>query len=210
MFIRSYLRASTEDQNASRAKGELEQFAQGHGFKIAKHYIENASGTKLDRPELLELLEDAQTGDVLLVEQIDRLTRLNKKDWDTLKNAIKAKGLKVVSVFDLPTSHSLLKDSSGDEFSNRMQQAMTDMLMDMLAAIARKEYDDRRRRQAQGIAKAKTEQKYTGRKVDTKLHAVIAKHLQAGVSYSEIEALTKASRATIAKVSKQLKEAVSE
>ncbi len=33
----------------------------------------------------------------------------------------------------------------------------------MLSAIARKDYDDRRRRQMQGIAKAKMEGKYRGR-----------------------------------------------
>jgi DNA invertase Pin-like site-specific DNA recombinase len=37
------------------------------------------------------------------------------------------------------------------------------MMLDMLAAVARKEYEDRRRRQAQGIAKAKADAVYRGR-----------------------------------------------
>jgi DNA invertase Pin-like site-specific DNA recombinase len=41
--------------------------------------------------------------------------------------------------------------------------AINGMLLDMLAAVARKDYDDRRRRQAQGQAKAKAEGRYKGR-----------------------------------------------
>ena len=44
---------------------------------------------------------------------------------------------------------------AGDEFTGRMFEAINAMLLDMLAAVARKDYDDRRRRQAQGQAKAK-------------------------------------------------------
>lgn len=86
MFIRAYLRASTEDQFADRAKEMLEQFVQERGHKIASYYRENISGTKLDRPELGRLLMDSHHNDILLVEQIDRLTRLNNSDWMTLKS----------------------------------------------------------------------------------------------------------------------------
>ena len=34
------------------------------------------------------------------------------------------------------------------------------MMLDMLAAVARKDYEDRRRRQAQGILKAEAQGKY--------------------------------------------------
>lgn len=86
MFIRAYLRASTEDQFADRAKEMLEQFVQERGHKIASYYRENISGTKLDRPELGRLLMDSHRNDILLVEQIDRLTRLSNSDWMTLKS----------------------------------------------------------------------------------------------------------------------------
>ena len=86
MFIRAYLRASTEDQFADREKEMLEQFVQERGHKIASYYRENISGTKLDRPELGRLLMDSHRNDILLVEQIDRLTRLSNSDWITLNN----------------------------------------------------------------------------------------------------------------------------
>ena len=44
MFIRAYLRASTEEQDAGRARASLEQFASDHNKVIASVYLENASG----------------------------------------------------------------------------------------------------------------------------------------------------------------------
>ncbi len=89
MFIRAYLRASTKEQDAKRAKSELIAFAKDHGHKIAAFYVENESGATLVRPKLMQLIEDAHKGDVvMLVEQIDRLARLNQADCDTLKRAI--------------------------------------------------------------------------------------------------------------------------
>ena len=38
MFIRAYLRASTKEQDANRAKDELIAFAREHGHKIAAFY----------------------------------------------------------------------------------------------------------------------------------------------------------------------------
>ncbi|WP_162888536.1 recombinase family protein, partial [Pseudomonas savastanoi] len=52
MFIRAYLRASTDDQDASRARHYLETFVSGYGKAIASCYMENASGSHADRPEL--------------------------------------------------------------------------------------------------------------------------------------------------------------
>ena len=52
----------------------------------------------------------------------------------------------------------------GDEFTNRMLSAINDLMLDLLAAVARKDYQDRRRRQKEGIAKALLNGQYKGRK----------------------------------------------
>jgi DNA invertase Pin-like site-specific DNA recombinase len=54
----------------------------------------------------------------------------------------------------------MMATSAGDEFTSRMFEAINGMLLDMIAAVARKDYDDRRRRQAKGQAKAKAEGRY--------------------------------------------------
>ena len=106
-FIRGYLRASTKEQDASRARADLEQFTSERGQKIAAWYVENESGAKLQRPELFRLINEAHHGDVLLIEQVDRLSRLNAADWETLKAKLNEKRIRVVAL-DLPTSWSAL------------------------------------------------------------------------------------------------------
>jgi DNA invertase Pin-like site-specific DNA recombinase len=52
MFVRAYLRASTDEQDATRARAQLEAFVAERGLTIAAWYLENESGAKLARPEL--------------------------------------------------------------------------------------------------------------------------------------------------------------
>jgi DNA invertase Pin-like site-specific DNA recombinase len=198
MFIRAYLRASTADQDANRARDQLKAFAAERGLHIACWYIENESGAKLARPELFRLLNDAEPGDVLLVEQVDRLSRLTTGDWERLKVELTSRRVRVVAL-DLPTSWMMATNST-DDFTARMFEAINGMLLDMLAAVARKDYDDRRRRQGQGIGKAKAEGRYKGRPEDTERNAGIGAMLAAGQSWNTIQAATGCSRSTIAKL----------
>lgn len=200
--VYAYLRASTDEQDAERAKDDLASFAKSSGLKISGWFMENESGARLHRPELFRLLDIAQSGDVLLVEQVDRISRLNTADWETLKSIIKDKKIRIVAL-DLPTSHQLIATS--DEFTNRMLGALNDMMLDMLAAIARKDYEDRRRRQFQGIQKAKENGKYKGRPDDIELQDKIAELLGDEKTYNQIQHYLGCSRATIAKVSKKIK-----
>jgi len=199
MFVRAYLRASTSEQDASRARDALEQFAANHGQHIACEYLENESGAKADRPELLRLLKDAKKGDVLLVESIDRLSRLPAEDWQKLKTAIDSKGLRIVAL-DLPTSHQGIADTKGDEFTGRMLAAINSMLVDMMAAIARKDYEQRRERQAQGIAKAKEKGAYKGRPVDADLHKRVRELLAAGLGVRATARHAACSTTTVLKI----------
>lgn len=205
MFIRAYLRASTNEQDASRARADLEAFAGERSMTIASCYVENESGARLDRPELRRLLNDARSGDVILCEQVDRLSRLREKDWQTLRAEIAAKRLRVVAL-DLPTSWQMI-EAKGDEFTRRMADAINGMMLDMLAAIARKDYEDRRRRQAQGIANAKAKGVYRGRPEDTERLDQIGGLLAEGKSWNAVMRLTGASRATVAKAAKRVRNA---
>jgi DNA invertase Pin-like site-specific DNA recombinase len=205
MFVRAYLRASTSEQDANRAREQLQVFAAERGLTIAAWYVENESGAKLARPELFRLLRDAHPGDILLVEQVDRLSRLTAPDWERLKADLTARRMRVVAL-DLPTSW-MMATNAGDEFTARMFEAINGMLLDMLAAVARKDYDDRRRRQAQGQARAKTEGRYKGRPEDAERNDGIARMLAVGQSWGAIQRATGCSRATIAKIAKRSKQA---
>ena len=78
-----------------------------------------------------------EQGDILLVEQVDRLYRLTAADWERLKAELTARDIRVVAL-DLPTSW-MMATNAGDEFTGRMFEAIDGMLLDMLAAVARKD-----------------------------------------------------------------------
>jgi DNA invertase Pin-like site-specific DNA recombinase len=200
MLARCYLRASTGEQDAIRARAGVEAFASEHGLTIAATYVEKESGAKLARPELFRLIADSKPGDVLLIEQVDRLSRLTDGDWRKLRGELDRKQIRVVAL-DLPTSWMLA--APADEFTKRMFAAVNGMMLDVLAAVARKDYEDRRRRQTEGIAKAKEEGLYRGRPEDVDRNNGIAAMLRSGESWSAIERAFGCSRATIAKVAKR-------
>lgn len=204
MFIRAYLRASTKEQDAGRARADLQAFASERGLKIAAYYMENESGASLQRPELFRLLSECHEGDVLLIEQVDRLSRLNASDWNKLKAELQARKVRVVAL-DLPTSWVMV--NSTDEMTSRLMEALNGMMLDMLAAIARKDYTDRRRRQQQGIEKLKAAGGYKGRKEDLKRNEAIMTMLKNGDSWNHIIAVSGCSRSTLSRLAQRLKDA---
>ena len=204
MYIFGYLRASTSDQNAKRAQSTLQEFVQQKGHRVAGWYVENESGASLQRPELLRLLDDTAIGDAIIIEQIDRLSRLDERSWFILKEILNKKELKVISL-DLPTSHIALSTQVTDEFTSSMLKAINSMMMDMLAAIARKDYQDRRRRQAEGIKKAKEEGKYRGRQPNLELHEKIYQlRVINKLSIHDTAKLASVSARTVIRVAKKL------
>lgn len=145
MTVRIYVRASTKDQDAKRALSDLINFSKSYDDNHAE-YIENYSGTKLDRPALTKLLDEASQGDILLVESVDRLSRLSQDDFAILKQRIKDKGLRLV-VADLPTTHTI-----SDGMTGEILNVVNNMLIDLLATMAKLDNDKRRERIKQGLA----------------------------------------------------------
>ncbi len=195
MFVRAYLRASTQEQNAERARQSLIEFATSHNLVIAKFYVENESGAKLDRPKLNELLDDCQQGDILLIEDIDRLSRLNGADWETLRNRIKSKQIRIVAL-NVPTTHNQA-NAGNDEITNRILSVVNDMLIEILASVARRDYEQRRLRQKQGIELAKAKGVYKGKQPNTKRYTSILAMLDSGATYQKIIDTLQVGTATI-------------
>ena len=203
MLVFAYLRASTVQQDATRAKDTLQRFADDHGHRIAGWFIENASGTKEHRPELVRLLEHSQPGDVMLIEQVDRLTRMNSEAWERLKRTIRSQGLYIVSL-DLPTSwQALNQNECGQGFHSQLLGVINELMLDILALTARKDYEDRKRRQAEGISKNKA--KFRGRKADDSRHKAVIELRTLGKSISETMKLTGYSHAQVCRIWKSHK-----
>jgi DNA invertase Pin-like site-specific DNA recombinase len=195
-MIRIYVRASTKDQDAERALDSLKQFASTIQDD-SKAYIENESGTKLDRPILNKLLEEAEKGDTLLVESVDRLSRLTQEEFKVLKGRIEERGLKLV-VADLPTTHVLL--NTDDTITSSILNLVNNLLIDLLATMARLDNDKRKERIKQGLERSGY--KPSGKKADTAKHDRIKELANKGLTKEEIAKATGCGIATVYRVLK--------
>ena len=140
--IFGYARVSTEDQDLAIQHAALE--AAG----CVTIFSEKKSGTRRDgRTELQVLLECVRDGDTVIVARIDRLAR-SLRDLQNIVHELKAKGVELKAT-EQPIDTST---SAGKAF------------LDMLGVFAEFETNLRRERQLEGIAKAKGEGVYKGRK----------------------------------------------
>lgn len=199
-----YLRASTKDQDALRAKTSLDAFVTEKGLTVAGVYSENVSGTTLDRPELMRLLQEAHDGECIVCESVDRLSRLSQSDWETLKAKIRAKGLRLV-IADLPTSHMLIEDKG---MTGQIMEVINSMLLDLMATMARLDQEKRVERIKQGLEnKRRSDPSWTpkgkGKNVEkwTKVKMLMAKHPT--MSAEDVAKLAEVGVATVYRIKRE-------
>ncbi|MFX6089171.1 recombinase family protein [Acinetobacter baumannii] len=197
MTVRIYVRASTKEQDAERALSDLIEFSKSYSTEYVA-YIENESGTKLNRPVLNRLLDEAKPDDILLVESVDRLSRLNQSDFETLKQQIKGKGMRLI-VADLPTTH--VQMNASDSITSSVLELINNMLIDLLATMARLDNEKRKERIIQGLKRSGY--KPTGKKANTVKHMRIKQLLEAGnMTKEEIAKAVGCGVATVYRVAK--------
>jgi DNA invertase Pin-like site-specific DNA recombinase len=142
-MIYGYARCSTDDQDTALQRKAL--LAAGCATVRADN---GKSGTSTNnRPELQILLEFLREGDTLMVTRIDRLAR-SIRDLQNLVHDLKARGI-TLRATEQPIDTST---AAGKAF------------LDMLGVFAEFETNLRRERQMEGIAEAKANGVYQGRK----------------------------------------------
>ncbi len=146
-----YCRVSTIEQNMTAQLKLL------HKAGCQEIFEEKISGSHIDRPELRKLLDYIRKGDTVIVTKLDRLAR-STKDLLGLAEEIKKKG----ADFEVLNINLDTKSPTGQ------------LMLTMLAAIAEFERGIMLERQREGIAIARKEGKYKGRKPieETKLRQV--------------------------------------
>lgn len=92
------------------------------------------------------MLQEANQGDVLLVESVDRLSRLTQHEFNELKRRIQEKGLRLI-VADLPTTHHLI------QANNSITSSILE-LINLLATMARLDNEKRIERIKQGLERS--------------------------------------------------------
>ena len=136
-----YVRVSSEEQNTARQEVLMQELG------VEAVYIDRMSGKDTNRPELQKMLEFVRRGDVVIVESISRFAR-NTRDLLELTERLERAGVEFVS-----------KKESIDTATPCGKFMLT-----VFGAIAELERDSIRQRQAEGIAIAKANGVYKGRK----------------------------------------------
>ena len=193
---RVYLRVSTDEQDLERQE-RIVADARAAGYYVAAVYREKASGARADRPELLRMVGDLQPGEVVVAENIDRISRLPLAEAERLVGAIRAKGARL-AVPDIVDMSELVAGSAG--VARIVLEAVQDMLLRVALQIARDDYEHRRERQRQGQEIAKREGRYTGRKADAAQHRRIVALREAGMSIAKTAELAACSPAQVKRV----------
>lgn len=137
----AYVRVSTVEQNEARQVEALEK----HG--IDKWFTEKVSAKNTNRPQLKAMLEFAREGDTIFIHDFSRLAR-STADLLKLVEQLTAKGVHLVS-----NKENI--DSSTPTGK---------LMLTMIGAINEFERTNLLERQREGIAIAKREGKYKGRK----------------------------------------------
>lgn len=173
-----YIRVSSIDQNTIR---------QLDGLSLDKTFIEKMSGKDTQRPILQECLAYIRNGDTLHVHSIDRLAR-NAKDLLNIVEQMIAKGV------------SLKFHKNNLTFTPDSKDHMAKLQLTMLAAFAEFERELIKERQREGIAIAKAQGKYSGRrKITDELIAEAKIRTERGEPLAGVAKDLKVSRETLYK-----------
>ena len=136
-----YVRVSTQEQNTIRQEKLMEQLG------VEQVYIDRVSRKNLQRPQLQSMMDYIRKGDTVVVESISRFAR-NTRDLLELIEQLNAKGVEFIS-----KKESLDTSTPSGRF-----------VLTIFGAVAQLEREYLLQRQKEGIAIAKQEGKYKGRK----------------------------------------------
>lgn len=171
-----YARVSTTDQNLDR---QLEQLKH-----VDRLFQEAVSGVSKDRPQLKAMLDYIREGDIVVVTELERLGR-NNQELTEVMNQIQTKGA-TLEVLNLPTLRGIEDDN--------LRRLLNNLILELYKYQAQAERERIKERQAQGIAIAKIQGKYQGRKAlftedDSRLKHAFELYLS-GMSDKDVADLT--------------------
>ncbi|NWO12704.1 recombinase family protein [Virgibacillus sp.] len=152
--IYGYIRVSTKDQNEAR------QFTKmiDKGVEARKIFVDKLSGKDFNRPQYQLLKKVISEGDLLYIDALDRLGRNYDSvitEWKNITRDIRAD----IVILENET----LFDSRKFKEMGDMGKLMEDQFLSLLSYVADQERKKIRKRQAEGIAAARSQGRHLGR-----------------------------------------------
>lgn len=155
MVIMGYVRVSSKDQNEERQIEKMKSL----GVPDRYLFVEKQSGKDFERPVYQALCQMLRPGDLLYIDSIDRLGRNYEAVKDEWRRLTREMGVNVVAL-DMPD----IFDSRKFLEQGDVGKLLEDQMLSLLAWVAEQERNKIRTRQREGIAIAKRQGKYKGRK----------------------------------------------
>ncbi len=173
-----YIRVSTVDQNPDRQLCDMQ---------LDKKFVDYASGSTINRPQLQALVEYVRDGDTVFVHSLDRLGR-NTMDLLSIVESFIKKKVTIVFVKENLTF-------SGQE------NPMSQLIFVIMSAIAQFERSLIRERQMEGVRLAKLQGRYAGRlsKLTSVMRETIIEKMSTRETLGSISRHLKISRASLNK-----------
>lgn len=184
-----YVRVSTKEQNEARQVQSMSEYG------VDKVFMDKQSGKDFDRPNYQKMISELKEGDVVILHSLDRLGRNYDaiiEEWHRITKELKAD----IIVLDMPLLNTTV---CGADLTGKF---IADLVLQVLSYVAANERENIKKRQAEGIAIAKTQGKYAncGRKKAEYDVDAIVELLSNGVSKSEIARQMNISRPTLNKI----------
>lgn len=182
-----YVRVSTAEQNTARQEVIMKD------LNVEKIFIDKCSGKNTNRPELNSMLDFIREGDTVVIESLSRLGR-SLKDLIYIKDVLENKNVNL--------------ESKKEQIDTTTPTGR--LLFNMIASIYQFEREILLERQREGIAIAKSEGKYKGRKeikVDN-FKYYYDKYMNREINKGQLAAQLNISRPTLDKLIKEHKEGV--
>lgn len=195
-----YARVSTNHQNLDRQIKSLKE------CQVDKIFQDKKSGSSLNRPSFLAMMEQLNTGDTLVVCSLDRLGRDYLQIKETL-DWLHSRQIRL-RILDAP----FLNFETGNDV---LDKALFDIVVSLLSYLSDQERRKLLERQAEGIAIAKKKGKYKGRKAEytpdstnnakrTTYHQIV-KDLKKGIYIREIARNCQVSRSVVYRIAEEMK-----
>lgn len=163
--VRIYIKAAKNQEDIAQQEG-LIMMVNAQGYAVSDIYLEQVKDGA-NRPALDKLLRELEPGEIVVFKNLEHISRLPMEKLEALLEGVRSKkaSIAIPGLIDLEPESCDQAEIKGLVFRTRQE-----LLQDVILYIARKEYGERRRRQMEGIERAKSKGNYKGKQANLEKH----------------------------------------